>query len=224
MYPYYGQQIERDKIITEMKMIDVDAKLILDRDKCTGCGVCITVCPKEAIRRGPVGATDKELSDVPVALVDENKCSFCGVCVHLCPFGALELRINDEPKLLIVEGGALPSLKYQEVRLARDEGKTAKKFFEGELIAHPENCPGGCATCTLICPTGAITIPKRENPWDKPPKIEVDQDKCILCGLCVNGCPGEGALELVRTKVLYEGDHTDLWDKIVEKLTTKRIS
>jgi len=40
----------------------------------------------------------------------------------------------------------------------------------------------------------------------------------------VNGCPGEGALELVRTKVLYEGDHTDLWDKIVEKLTTKRIS
>lgn len=224
MYPYFGQQIEKDKIVTEMKMIDLDAKLILDREKCTGCGVCITICPKEAIGRGPVGATEKELSDVPVALVDENKCSFCGVCVHLCPFEALELRINDEPKLIVVEEGALPELKSEEVKLTKDEGKTAKKFFEGEIKAHPEKCPGGCATCTLICPTEAITIPKRENPWDKPPKIEIDQDKCILCGLCVNACPGEGALELARTKVLSEGEYTEIWNTIVEKLTTRKTS
>jgi 4Fe-4S ferredoxin len=224
MYPHYEQQIKKDKIVTEMKMLDVDAKLTLDRDKCTGCGICITVCPKEAIERGPVGAADKKLSDVPAVLVDEKKCSFCGVCVHLCPFGALELRINDQPKLLVVEGGALPQLKYEEVKRVKDEGKIAKKFFEGELKAHPEKCPGGCATCTLICPTGALSIPKREHPWDKPPKIEVDQDKCILCGVCVSGCPGEGALELVRTNVLSEGEHTEIWDKIVEKLKTPKTS
>lgn len=224
MYPYFGQQIEKDKITTEMKMIDIDAKLILDREKCTGCGICLTVCPKEAIRRGPVGATEKKLSDAPAVLVDEKKCSFCGVCVYLCPFGALELRINDEPILLVVEGGALPNLKFEEVKLAKDEGKTAKKFFEGEIIPHPEKCPGGCATCTLICPTEAIKIPKRKHPWDKPPKIEVDQDKCILCGLCVTACPGEGALEIKRTKVLSEGEYTEIWDRVVEKLTTPKTS
>ncbi|MEM2957835.1 MAG: 4Fe-4S binding protein [Candidatus Freyarchaeota archaeon] len=224
MFPYYGQQIEKDKIVTEMKMIDVDAKLILDRKKCTGCGICITVCPKEAIQRGPVGAAEKELSDVPAVLVDKKKCSFCGICVHLCPFEALELLINDEPKLIVVEGGALPNLKAEKVKLAKDEGKTAKKYFEGEIIAHPQKCPGGCATCVLICPTEAIKIPKREHPWDKPPKIEVDKDKCILCGLCVAACPGEGALEIRRTKVLSEGEHTEIWDKIVEKLTTPKTS
>ncbi len=54
-------------------------ELILDKNKCTGCGQCVEVCPFGAI----------ELKDgLPVA---NDECRLCGVCVRKCPEGALAL-------------------------------------------------------------------------------------------------------------------------------------
>lgn len=54
-------------------------KAIVDRRKCTVCGVCSDVCPFGAIT---VGETSVEISD---------DCTLCGMCVDTCEFGALSL-------------------------------------------------------------------------------------------------------------------------------------
>ncbi len=225
MYPYYASEVKEGKVVTRMKTLDVDVTLTLDLNKCVGCGTCAIVCPKEAIERGPVGAVGKGETKLPPILVNEKKCSFCGVCSYMCPFEALELKINGEPRLILVEEGALPSLEYKEFITIRGNRK-ARKYAEGELIAHWELCPAGCSTCAEVCPNEAITIPKPEKPWEKVPRVQVNKDKCLLCGLCVYACPAPGALELNRIKINYDenAEHTSLWDRIVEKLTTKITS
>ena len=54
-------------------------KAIVDRRKCTLCGVCVDVCPFAAIS---VSETTIEVSDA---------CTLCGMCVDTCEFGALSL-------------------------------------------------------------------------------------------------------------------------------------
>lgn len=55
--------------------------------KCTGCGVCWTVCPYQAISKGEDGK----------AVVNEALCKGCGVCVSSCRSGSLDLGgVSDE--------------------------------------------------------------------------------------------------------------------------------
>src|SRR5512143_4272481 len=54
-------------------------KAIVDREKCTACGVCADVCAFGAI---VVSETCAEVSD---------ECTLCGMCVDTCEFGALSL-------------------------------------------------------------------------------------------------------------------------------------
>jgi len=53
---------------------------IVDSEKCTGCGVCVEVCPVEAIHL-----------DSDVAVVDEQACTECGMCMDECPNEAIRL-------------------------------------------------------------------------------------------------------------------------------------
>ena len=48
--------------------------------KCTGCGVCIEVCPVEAISM-----------DADKAVIDDNICTECGLCVEECPNEAITI-------------------------------------------------------------------------------------------------------------------------------------
>ncbi len=56
--------------------------LIIDSEKCTGCGVCLERCPFNALT-----IVDN------IARVDEVACTLCGACAKqgVCPFSAIEL-------------------------------------------------------------------------------------------------------------------------------------
>ncbi len=220
--PALSRYVDEDKIVIELKMLKKHLKLTLDRNKCVGCGICLAVCPMEAIERGPVGASRKGLTNVPTVLIDQKKCSFCGICEILCPFGSIELTIDGEHKLIIQEKEAFPKIEKIEV-ICEGTGNKAYKFFEGEIRIHPENCPGGCSTCVQICPVGALYIPKKQS-WEKSVKIEVDKEKCILCGACLNSCPAKDVIEIIRENINFSGEHTEIWKEIIEKLKKpKRI-
>jgi NAD-dependent dihydropyrimidine dehydrogenase PreA subunit len=50
----------------------------VDETKCTGCGICLNVCPVRAI-----STIDGK------AQIEKEKCINCGVCVSACPVGAI---------------------------------------------------------------------------------------------------------------------------------------
>jgi len=52
----------------------------IDQDACTGCGLCMEVCPVEAI----------SLKDGK-AKVDEDQCTECGACSEECPTHAIRI-------------------------------------------------------------------------------------------------------------------------------------
>lgn len=52
----------------------------IDQEKCTGCGICVDICPLEAISM----ENDK-------AKVDKDTCTECGQCVEECPNKAIKI-------------------------------------------------------------------------------------------------------------------------------------
>ena len=109
------------------------------------------------------------------------------------------------------------------------EAITVEKIFEGDIEFHAEKCPGGCSTCADICPANAIYLPSAIPAADmkldsREATIAVNKDYCILCGACVNACPGEDIIVLQRTGVRVKGTETDLFKKIKAKLFEKRTS
>ncbi|HEX55016.1 MAG: disulfide reductase, partial [Candidatus Altiarchaeales archaeon] len=55
----------------------------VDRERCSGCGFCVEVCPYDAIK---LNKRDKK------AEVIEILCKGCGACVVACPSGAIQQR------------------------------------------------------------------------------------------------------------------------------------
>lgn len=72
-----------------------NGKSVIDPAKCKNCGMCVQVCPYQAIQKiivpcenaCPVGAINK--GDDGYAQIDFSKCISCGKCVSACPFGAV---------------------------------------------------------------------------------------------------------------------------------------
>ena len=210
-----------NKIITERKERHANTSLILDVDKCTGCNLCFTICPKYAIERGPIGASIRKKTDSPPIRINYHECIFCGLCAFICPFNALELRINDKPAEKIKRGISLPFLEGDEIRCKRTN-QTALRFIEGEIVISDSLCPGGCSTCIEVCPVQCLDLPvaPKDKPWEKTPKVSVNRDKCLYCGACLFACPAPGAIELQRTKIKHseKGSDSKVWKNIEEKL------
>ena len=57
-------------------------KIQYDKEKCTGCQLCIKVCPCEAIEFKP------EEKKIKIYLA---RCCFCGQCNDICPVNALSM-------------------------------------------------------------------------------------------------------------------------------------
>jgi electron transport complex protein RnfB len=76
-----------------------DGLPIIDNKKCTGCGKCKSVCPKQVIDLVPVGihveinCNSKDKGAVARKLCTIS-CIGCGICVKNCPHGAIKVENN----------------------------------------------------------------------------------------------------------------------------------
>ena len=52
----------------------------IDQEKCSGCGLCVDICPLEAISL-----------ENGKAKVDKDTCTECGQCVDECPNKAISI-------------------------------------------------------------------------------------------------------------------------------------
>ena len=70
------------------------ATLRLDAEKCTGCGMCLQVCPHSVL----------ELKEQKAFIADKDSCIECGACQINCPFGALSVEAGVGCAFAILNG------------------------------------------------------------------------------------------------------------------------
>jgi len=72
--------LKKEGVKTQVLSQDV----IRDENKCTHCGLCISICPVSAFEVDP--KTGK-------VLFLKEKCIACGACVKVCPYKAMEIKL-----------------------------------------------------------------------------------------------------------------------------------
>lgn len=133
-------------------------------DHCTGCQLCVSVCPNQVLRpsTGLMTLMQPEMS------YERGYCRpECTKCSEVCPAGAI-IEITKEEKSSIQIGHAVVNLDACVVNT--DEVS--------------------CGNCARHCPAGAISM-VRKNP-DDPNSLRipaVNEEICIGCGACENLCP-----------------------------------
>jgi len=87
-------------------------KIIIDTERCKGCGLCVTACPKDCIA---ISEKSNKNGYFP-AETNNSSCTGCAMCAVICPETIIEVQRDDnivaiEPKkkskadLLSLKGG-----------------------------------------------------------------------------------------------------------------------
>ena len=68
--------------MAELRYLPGVVTLSLDHEKCSGCGMCLEVCPHAVF----------EMGDGKARIVDRDACMECGACALNCPAAALSVE------------------------------------------------------------------------------------------------------------------------------------
>jgi 4Fe-4S ferredoxin len=191
--------------------------LSLNKSLCSGCGLCATICPKEAINVTPAETAEGRLIKKPTIAFDLNACILCGECAVLCPLNALRMEVDGKETSVIVKNEAFPVLR-KEIKVAVDKCDpecglvcqtecpseaikiSAESLENGEIVEInevqiDESLCFYCKRCQLVCPRDAIDVKK---PFQG--KVELNSSLCPSgCMVCVDVCPTK-AIQLENGK------------------------
>ncbi len=140
--------------------------------RCTGCGLCMKVCPTGAIQPAITEAGLEGLW-TPRLIPKLGYCDYnCTLCGQVCPTGAIEAMDVEEKQ-------------QTKIGLASfDTSRCLPYAYARECIVCEEHCP---------VPDKAIyTVDVEVEDHDgnrlvvKQPRV--DPDRCIGCGICENKC------------------------------------
>ena len=64
-----------------------------NEDRCKGCELCVTVCPKKILALHKIKFNKKGYH--PAGAVDPDSCTGCGSCAIMCPDGVISVYRED---------------------------------------------------------------------------------------------------------------------------------
>jgi len=67
-------------------------RIIINRDWCKGCGICVSVCPRDVLAIDQTAWTG---GFHPVIVVRPERCTVCRICELLCPDLAIEVFADE---------------------------------------------------------------------------------------------------------------------------------
>lgn len=131
---------------------------------CTGCQLCVSVCPNNVLRPSSGLATLMQ----PESSYERGYCRpECTKCSEVCPAGAIT-------KITVADKSSI------QVGHAVWVGKNCVPLTDGVE----------CGNCARHCPVGAITmVPSDPNDEESLKIPVVNDERCIGCGACENLCP-----------------------------------
>ena len=191
---------------------------VFDSEKCKACGLCVKVCPYNAI------ILNEELKRIEII---EAACGGCGTCAAECPFGALTqnhftdeqifaqidaITEHDAEKKIVAfccnwcayagaDFAGVSRMQYPpKVRIIRTmcSGRVATKFIErafarGAAAVLVAGCyPGDCHYINANC----YTQKRVELLWKKMEQHELDKERLQL--LWVSAAEGERFASKIR--------------------------
>lgn len=83
-------------------------KAAVDKDLCSGCKICESICPFIAIEMKTESVKGEEKSNAEVI---EAMCQGCGLCSSACPTGAIKIQQFSNPQMLTQVQAALVDAK-----------------------------------------------------------------------------------------------------------------
>lgn len=112
--------------------------ILIDEEKCNGCGQCLPGCPEGAL----------QLVDGKARLVKESYCDGLGACLGNCPQGALQVVKRDADEYDAY--GVLAHLKEQSPELA--EKHVEHMRAHGMAVPDTEQAghTTGCPSCQIL--------------------------------------------------------------------------
>lgn len=131
---------------------------------CTGCQLCVSVCPNGVLRPSDGLQTLMQ----PRSSYERGYCRpECTKCSEVCPAGAI-VKITPEQKSSIQIGHAV--------------------WIKNNCLPIKEGV--ACGNCARHCPVGAISMVPSDPENKFSIKIPVvNEERCIGCGACENLCP-----------------------------------
>jgi 2-oxoglutarate ferredoxin oxidoreductase subunit delta len=76
----------------------MSGKIVIDTERCKGCGLCITVCPKHGITL----SAESNRSGYFPAQAQDGVCAGCTRCAIVCPEGIIEVYADEPDRVRIV--------------------------------------------------------------------------------------------------------------------------
>ena len=79
-------------------MAKEDKRLVLEKEDCIGCGICVTVCPTNIKQEKDINFNvDTEPRAIAVdngqAVINDELCIACGICAKNCPVDSLTIEV-----------------------------------------------------------------------------------------------------------------------------------